>query len=216
MSSDQYRLGRVLPGVPDVFTDRSGREATQSRASLGIERRLLQRALREVGSPPLLFVLWDGREVAVAGREPQCRVYILDRGALLRLVGYPEYQFPEMYTQGRILVAGDLERLLEIVQRVRCGIDPNNPRLRLLSALFRPRSDSLAQARENIHRHYDVGNDFYRLWLDEQLLYTCAYFPTPDTSLEQALGALLLGDRWFTRHVLLDRWFLHRSTPALT
>jgi cyclopropane-fatty-acyl-phospholipid synthase len=75
---------------------------------------------------------------------------------------------------------------LEVVQRVRCGIDPNNPRLRLLSALFHPRSDSLAQARENIHRHYDLGNDFYRLWLDEQLLYTCAYFPTPDTSLEQA------------------------------
>ena len=31
-----------------------------------------------------------------------------------------------------------------------------------------------------------------------------------------ALGALLLGNRWFTRHVLLDRWFLHRSTPALS
>jgi cyclopropane-fatty-acyl-phospholipid synthase len=41
-------------------------------------------------------------------------------------------------------------------------------------------------SRNNIHRHYDLGNDFYKLWLDEQLLYTCAYFPTPSSTLETA------------------------------
>ena len=41
-------------------------------------------------------------------------------------------------------------------------------------------------SRNNIHRHYDLGNDFYKLWLDEQLLYTCAYFPTPSSTLEHA------------------------------
>jgi cyclopropane-fatty-acyl-phospholipid synthase len=40
--------------------------------------------------------------------------------------------------------------------------------------------------RDNIYAHYDLGNDFYKLWLDDQLLYTCAYFPTPDVSLEEA------------------------------
>jgi cyclopropane-fatty-acyl-phospholipid synthase len=37
-----------------------------------------------------------------------------------------------------------------------------------------------------VHRHYDLGNDFYRLWLDERMVYTCAYFPTPDAGLEEA------------------------------
>jgi cyclopropane-fatty-acyl-phospholipid synthase len=37
-----------------------------------------------------------------------------------------------------------------------------------------------------VHRHYDLGNDFYALWLDEQLLYTCAYFESPEQSLEEA------------------------------
>jgi len=32
-------------------------------------------------------------------------------------------------------------------------------------------------ARAHIHHHYDIGNDIYRAWLDEQLVYTCAYFP---------------------------------------
>src|SRR5258706_2395053 len=49
-----------------------------------------------------------------------------------------------------------------------------------------PRRNTLAGSRENIHHHYNIGNDFYQLWLDEQLAYTCAYFPKPDCALEQA------------------------------
>ncbi len=45
--------------------------------------------------------------------------------------------------------------------------------------------------RTNIQRHYDLSNDFYRLWLDQRMLYTCAYFPTPDASLEEAQEAKL-------------------------
>ncbi|MGH7266144.1 MAG: class I SAM-dependent methyltransferase, partial [Candidatus Rokuibacteriota bacterium] len=44
-------------------------------------------------------------------------------------------------------------------------------------------------ARHNIHHHYDLGNDFYGLWLDREMVYTCAYFPSPDASLEDAQRA---------------------------
>jgi cyclopropane-fatty-acyl-phospholipid synthase len=47
-------------------------------------------------------------------------------------------------------------------------------------------SNSLRAARENVHHHYDLGNEFYRIWLDREMLYTCAYFPTPDYTLEDA------------------------------
>src|SRR5579875_1935834 len=45
------------------------------------------------------------------------------------------------------------------------------------------------RSRENIHHHYDLGNDFYNLWLDRQLIYTCAYFPREEMTLEQAQAA---------------------------
>jgi len=48
------------------------------------------------------------------------------------------------------------------------------------------KSNDARAARENVHRHYDLGNEFYRLWLDRDLVYTCAYFPTPDATLEEA------------------------------
>ena len=41
-------------------------------------------------------------------------------------------------------------------------------------------------SRKNIAAHYDLGNDFYQLWLDPKMMYSCAYFDTPDTSLEDA------------------------------
>jgi cyclopropane-fatty-acyl-phospholipid synthase len=50
----------------------------------------------------------------------------------------------------------------------------------------RRRSNTLAGSRENIHHHYDLSNEFYQLWLDRQLTYTCAYFTAPDLSLEEA------------------------------
>jgi cyclopropane-fatty-acyl-phospholipid synthase len=50
---------------------------------------------------------------------------------------------------------------------------------------------SVSRAWRNAHHHYDLGNDFYRLWLDGDLVYTCAYFPTPGASLEVAQAAKL-------------------------
>ena len=47
-------------------------------------------------------------------------------------------------------------------------------------------SNDVRAARENVHHHYDLGNEFYRLWLDREMVYTCAYFPTPDATLEEA------------------------------
>ncbi|NEO26552.1 MAG: methyltransferase domain-containing protein [Kamptonema sp. SIO4C4] len=45
---------------------------------------------------------------------------------------------------------------------------------------------TLERDRESIQQHYDVGNDFYKLWLDPLLVYSCAHFPTPDASLAAA------------------------------
>ena len=52
--------------------------------------------------------------------------------------------------------------------------------------LNRPRRNTLDGSRENIHHHYDLGNDFYKLWLDKEMVYTCAYFGSATMTLEEA------------------------------
>src|SRR5262249_55967900 len=50
----------------------------------------------------------------------------------------------------------------------------------------RRRSNSIEKSRANISHHYDLGNDFYRLFLDRTMAYSCAYYSDPSDSLEQA------------------------------
>ena len=51
--------------------------------------------------------------------------------------------------------------------------------------------NSLRAARDNVHHHYDLGNSFYQQWLDQELVYTCAYFERPEMSLDEAQRAKL-------------------------
>jgi cyclopropane-fatty-acyl-phospholipid synthase len=95
-------------------------------------------------------------------------------------------QFGELYCAGRVDVEGNLVEFLEALYQSRSRAPAGGLRQAILDWLNRPSPNSLLRARENIHHHYDIGNDFYKLWLDPQLLYTCAYFPAESTTLEQA------------------------------
>jgi cyclopropane-fatty-acyl-phospholipid synthase len=157
----------------------------RKRPASTLARWLLGEMLRSLGNPPVALVPWDGEPVtAPDGGPPQIRLHFRDPGAMIRLALDPEYQFGELYSSGRIDVEGDLVALIEYIQAsqgIRQGI-----RSRLLSRVHPPRSNLPGRSTSNIHHHYDIGNDFYRLWLDQQLVYTCAYFPTPSAGLEEA------------------------------
>lgn len=176
-------------GNPLGMTMRAGfsGEEMGKRSASPLERRLLKEMLRGLGHPSVALVLWDGTMVTDSGanaEQQQIKVYLRDPGALVRLALDPQFQFGELYSSGRLEVDGELVALIEAIfarQGVKRGI-----RDRLLGLVHVPRSNLLGQTVGNIHHHYDLGNDFYRLWLDQQLLYTCAYFPTPALGLEQA------------------------------
>ena len=59
------------------------------------------------------------------------------------------------------------------------------------AGLHRGQANTLHGARDNIHRHYDIGDDFYRLWLDGEMLYSGAYFADAAMTLEDAQRAKL-------------------------
>jgi cyclopropane-fatty-acyl-phospholipid synthase len=151
---------------------------------------LMRRLLQSLGDAPVRVVLWDGTEVAVSAAEPAFRVYIRDRATLLGLARDPDLGFGDAFSEGRIEVEGDLGAFLELTYRVAPAPVVGGPIVQLLrSWLNRPRSNSRAGSRDNIHHHYNIGNDFYKLWLDDEMVYTCAYFPTPDATLEKAQRA---------------------------
>jgi cyclopropane-fatty-acyl-phospholipid synthase len=162
--------------------------AAQGPERSSLEARLLRRLLSSLGDPPIEFHLaWSGEHVASTGVAATERVRIAERSTLRGLLRDAQIRFGDSYGTGQIEIEGDLVRFMEAVFRAL-----NRPSARETIAarvagwLHRPRRNSLAGSRDNIHRHYDLGNDFYSLWLGETMAYTCAYYPSSDATLEQA------------------------------
>lgn len=168
-------------------------EKPSDRDPHSYERWLIAKLLHMAGSPPVRFELWNGDFVAPDGVSAEFTIRLNDHKALLTLVTNPNLAFGDLYSAGRLEVDGDLSDLMETLYRSVHRARQQWPKW--LEALWRnhnPRATGLSEAKENIHHHYDLGNDFYRLWLDTaEMQYTCAYYESPDITLEQAQLAKL-------------------------
>ncbi|MCG8518375.1 MAG: cyclopropane-fatty-acyl-phospholipid synthase family protein [Pseudomonadales bacterium] len=157
------------------------------------ERWLIAKLLRMAGSPPIRFQLWNGEVVEPEQGEARYTLTVADPRALMQLVANPNLAFGDLYSAGRLEVDQDLPGLMATLYRAIHQASERWPRW--LEALWRnhsPRATGVDEARDNIHHHYDLGNEFYRLWLDQaEMQYTCAYYEHPDLTLEQAQLAKL-------------------------
>ncbi len=166
--------------------------------AFALDRWLAVQLLRLSGHPPIRIRLWDGQEVSgaraagrSAGGPPASCLVLRDRGALYRLLRFPDLEFGELYSAGRIEVQGDLVGFLEAVYRALSSSRRRHVVKSVFGWRYRARRNTFEGSRDHIHHHYDIGNSFYRLWLDEQMVYTCAYFPDAVTGLEDAQIAKL-------------------------
>jgi cyclopropane-fatty-acyl-phospholipid synthase len=189
MSQNRTGLSDIRRITAPAFTRPEGAAGTQ-RAANALERGLLRWLLRAVGNPPVRFVLWNGEEFGISTEPTVAHVHIRDPGALHRLALHPELYFGEDYTAARLEVEGYFVEFLETMYRA-IGRAPKPGLFRrvLHTWLNRPHRNTLEGSRENIHHHYDLGNNFYKLWLDSEMVYTCAYFSSASLSLEEAQAA---------------------------
>jgi cyclopropane-fatty-acyl-phospholipid synthase len=148
--------------------------------STKLDRWALERIQRTVRTAPIRFLLWDGFELPSSLAGPAVgSILFRTREALLGWMWNPELYFGETYMSGAVEVRGELSRVLD---EIYLAWSSSSSRV---WSWWQKANDALT-ARENVHHHYDLGNEFYRLWLDAELVYTCAYFPTPDATLEEA------------------------------
>jgi cyclopropane-fatty-acyl-phospholipid synthase len=134
-----------------------------------------------VATARVRFRLWDGVE---SGTRQLCyalvgTIVFRNRRALLSWLWDPDLYFGETYMFGAADVRGDLTAVLMEIYRA-LGRETRR------SWWLWQRSNDEHAARENVHRHYDLGNAFYQRWLDREMAYTCAYFPTPEATLEDS------------------------------
>ena len=150
------------------------------------DRWVLARLLSSLGSPPIELAIRDGARVGMG--TPVARVTFDSRATLLWVIGDVPLRFGDAYSDGSLTVEGDLARLLETVYRAgrrRAG-GRGAFTERVYRVLHRTHTNTLSGSRDNIHHHYDIGNAFYELWLGATMAYTCAYYPMPEATLDEA------------------------------
>ena len=172
------RTGRGLAQLPG---ERGASLPLQSL--LGILRRLERGAL-EIEMP-------GGDVYRAAGNEPgpEARIAVKNPGFLRRLFREGHLGFGEMFVDGW-WTTPDLQALLDVIMLNNDGIGlsfPGGGLFRLWERLRHClRANTRKGSRRNIAHHYDLGNDFYALWLDETMTYSSALFRSPKERLADA------------------------------
>jgi cyclopropane-fatty-acyl-phospholipid synthase len=135
----------------------------------------------------------DGKRHEFSGTPgPEVTMRLTDKKLYRTLVFNAELAAGEAYMDGtmRFEEGSTLRDFLTLfsVNRLSLGSYPIQKVLRAIKMRFRKRQQSnrKGQAQQNVAHHYDLGNDFYKLFLDENMLYSCAYFRKPGETLEQA------------------------------
>jgi len=168
-----------------LSASKSGQERLSAGRPTKLDRWLVGQLASRFDASRVRFELWDQPERPPRSDSP-VTLKFCDRGALYQTLTHPQANFGDLYSTGRIKVKGDLRTVLDEAYRSA----NRNPGVSYLLARLRARNPDLSDSRSNIHHHYDIGNGFYRLWLDrEALQYTCAYYADAAMTLEQAQQA---------------------------
>ena len=127
-------------------------------------------------------VKFEDKEYLIGEGNPEFTVRIKKNIPLSSLMTSTSLALGEAYMNGDIEVEGDLYYALDhfLGQMGKFSKDES-----ALKKLIHPSTGKKKQKKE-VQSHYDIGNDFYKLWLDETMSYSCGYFKNPDDSLYQA------------------------------
>ena len=130
---------------------------------------------------PLAIELWNGKRYALSER-PSVTLKVSDASGLKDLAHPDLSTLGEAYVEGRIDVDGPIDEALRTAEALTryLGNAKEGKRPAFWNVHSRKRDS------EFVRYHYDVSNEFYQLWLDRRMVYSCAYFKTGNETIAQA------------------------------
>ena len=147
-----------------------------------MEQKILGKVLSQIKHGTLNITFWDGKKRSFGSGEPSVNVRIQNPGILQKAIKSPSLVFGEAYMNGDIELDSPLEDVITFAE-----LNPISFRMgRQWGRLRGLNKNKKSKQAQYIAHHYDIGNDFYKLWLDATMNYSCAYFKSPEDSLETA------------------------------
>ena len=148
---------------------------------MDIEKSFIKNLIKNFEGPSFQVRFWDGEETLVGGGTPTFTIKLNEPLKMKDMALSTTLAFGEAYMDKKFEIDGDLYFALDSILY---NITHFNFDFKGLPKIFH--KSSKAKQKENIASHYDIGNDFYSLWLDKTLSYSCGYFKNEKDSLYDA------------------------------
>jgi len=142
---------------------------------------LVEQRIRQV-SAPVNIRLWNGRQIQAPGSS-SVTLTVKSASALAQLANPALGTLARSFVEGEIDIEGPMREILHAGEALVSG---QSSVYGSLIPAWKWWRHSRQADRRNIQRHYDVGNDFYGLWLDRNRVYSCGYFESFDDTLDAA------------------------------
>lgn len=131
---------------------------------------------------PVKVIYWDGKTEQYGDGKPEVTITFKEAVPVKEITRNASIALGEAYMDGRIEIDGSIQKLINAAYASADSFFHDSKLKRFLPK----QSHSEKHSKYDVQKHYDLGNDFYKLWLDSTMTYSCAYFEHPDDTLEQA------------------------------
>ena len=149
---------------------------------MNVDKIFLKSFLHTFKDESFCVKFWDDDEVKVGENEPLFKIILKKPIPKKDILKSTTLAFGEAYMNGDLEVEGDFLLMLNTVLKYKEKFTTD---FRGLPKIF-SNLTSRKKQKEEVTYHYDIGNDFYKLWLDDTLSYSCAYFKNENESLGEA------------------------------
>lgn len=149
----------------------------------GIDKVFCKTLFKDLFSDTCTVRFWDGEEETFGEGESKFKLILNEPIPKADLIADPSLAFGEAYMHKILEIEGSVQKVIESLY------DNMGSFLRqghIYNKTLKKISNTRKKSREYIVHHYDIGNDFYKLWLDDTMTYSCGYFALCDDTLTQA------------------------------
>ncbi|WP_290445892.1 SAM-dependent methyltransferase [Clostridium estertheticum] len=139
--------------------------------------------LKSMFSDPFEIRFWDGDEEKYGEGESKFKIILNEPIPKGDIINNPSIALGEGYMTKKLEVVGSVQSVIESLYNNKESFLKKSAKYQ---HLIKKIKNSIKRSKDNIEFHYDIGNDFYKLWLDDTMSYSCGYFKNDTDSLYQA------------------------------
>ena len=148
-----------------------------------IDKLFYKTLFKNLFSDTYELTLWDGSTEIYGEGEVQFKIKFNEAIPKADIIKDPSLTFGEAYMTKKIDIEGSVQKVIESLYNNKESFLRNSNQY---ASLLKMATNNVKNSKKNIEFHYDIGNDFYKLWLDDTMTYSCGYFKSYEDSLTQA------------------------------